>query len=70
MLSSKGNSEVVAPTSAPILQIVPFPVHDIDEVPEPKYSTMWLVPPFTVNSSQTRRITSLGDAQPDNSPVR
>ena len=30
--------DVVAPTSAPILQIVPLPVHERDSAPSPKYS--------------------------------
>ena len=62
--------DVVAPISAPILQIVPLPVDEMEEVPGPKYSTICPVPPLTVNSSQTFKITSLGEAQPDNSPVR
>ena len=40
ILSSNGNNELVAPTSAPIMQIVPFPVQEIEEVPGPKYSTI------------------------------
>ena len=40
--------DVVAPISAPILQIVALPVHDIFSAPSPKYSTTDPVPPFTV----------------------
>ena len=61
--------EVVAPTSAPILQIVPFPVAESDLAPSPKYSTIAPVPPFTVSIPATFNITSLADAQPLNFPV-
>ena len=67
--SSYPNVEVVAPISAPMLQIVPFPVQDIAVAPGPKYSTTAPVPPFTVKISATFRITSLGAVQPDNLPV-
>jgi len=70
MRSSKGKIDVVAPCSAPMLQIVPLPVAEIDSVPSPKYSTMAPVPPFTVSSSQTLRITSLGELQPSSLPLR
>src|SRR3954449_6147592 len=70
MWSSKGNSEVVAPISAPMLQIVALPVAVIASAPGPKYSTIAPVPPLTVNDPATRRITSFGDAQPDSEPVR
>ena len=69
MDSSYPNVEVVAPISAPILQIVPFPVHDIEVAPSPKYSRIAPVPPFTVRISATLRITSFGAVQPDNFPV-
>ncbi|MNE42770.1 hypothetical protein D3C80_1369180 [compost metagenome] len=61
--------EVVAPISAPILQIVPFPVQDIEVAPSPKYSTMAPVPPFTVRIPATFKITSFGAVHPDNFPV-
>ena len=51
------------------MQIVPFPVHESDSAPSPKYSKMYPVPPFTVNIPATLRITSLADAQPLSSPV-
>jgi hypothetical protein len=70
MFVSNGNSEVVAPISAPMLQIVPLPVAVIVSAPGPKYSTMAPVPPLTVNTSATLRITSFGALQPDSSPVR
>src|SRR3954453_14398621 len=70
MLESYGNSDVVAPTSAPMLQMVPLPVAVIVSAPGPKYSTIAPVPPFTVRTSATFRITSFGDDQPDSSPVR
>jgi hypothetical protein len=40
-----GKIEVVAPISAPMLQIVPIPVQLIDSTPGPKYSTIAPVPP-------------------------
>ena len=61
--------EVVAPISAPILQMVPFPVQDNLFAPSPKYSTIASVPPFTVRIPATFKITSLADVQPLNSPV-
>src|SRR3954464_5394612 len=70
MLSSYPNVDVVAPTSAPMLQIVPLPVQLIELAPGPKYSTIAPVPPFTVRIPATFRITSFGDAHPDSSPVR
>ena len=59
----------MAPTSAPILQIVPFPVHDNDFAPSPKYSSIEPVPPLTVNIPATLRITSFAEVQPFNLPV-
>ncbi len=61
--------DVVAPISAPILHIVPLPVHDIDVAPGPKYSTIAPVPPFAVRMPATLRITSLGAVQPERLPV-
>ena len=69
MESSYPKVEVVAPISAPMLQIVPFPVHDMLIAPSPKYSTIAPVPPFTVRISATFRITSFGAVQPFNFPV-
>src|SRR5690606_39832755 len=69
MDSSYPNVDVVAPISAPILQIVPLPVHDIERAPSPKYSTMQPVPPFTVRIPATFRITSFGAVQPFSLPV-
>ena len=70
MFRSNGKREVVAPTSAPILQIVAFPVADKDAAPEPKYSMMAFVPPFTVRIPASFKITSFGDAHPLRLPVR
>ena len=67
--SSYPNVEVVAPTSAPILHIVPFPVHDIDLAPGPKYSIIAPVPPLTVKIPATFNITSLGEVHPEHFPV-
>ena len=69
MESSYPKVDVVAPISAPILQMVPFPVQDKDSAPSPKYSTIHPVPPLTVKISATFRITSLADVQPFNFPV-
>src|SRR5450432_3915005 len=69
MLSSYPNVEVVAPISAPILQMVPLPVQLIDVAPSPKYSTTAPVPPFTVKIPATFKITSLGAVQPLSLPV-
>ena len=52
---------MVAPISAPMLQIVALPVALIVSVPGPKYSTMAPVPPLTVRISATLRMTSLAD---------
>ena len=68
-LISKGKIEVVAPTSAPILQIVPLPVADNEAVPSPKYSITALVPPFTVRIPASFNITSFGEAHPESFPV-
>ena len=61
---------MVAPTSAPILHIVAFPVAERLSVPSPKYSMIALVPPFTVKMPASFNITSLGEAQPDNFPFK
>ena len=53
-----------------MLQMVPLPVQLMLEVPGPKYSTILLVPPFTVSSPQSLRMMSFGAAQPDNAPRR
>jgi hypothetical protein len=52
MRSSKGKIDVVAPSSAPMLQIVAFPVALIEAAPGPKYSTILFVPPLTVSRVQ------------------
>src|SRR5574343_1138018 len=69
MLSSYPNVEVVAPISAPILQMVPLPVQLMAAAPSPKYSTIAPVPPFTVRIPATFKITSLGAVHPLNLPV-
>ena len=63
MRSLNGNKEVVAPISAPMLQIVAIPVHDNDSTPGPRYSTMAPVPPLTVKIPATLRMTSNGIVQ-------
>ena len=60
---------MVAPISAPMLQIVPFPVAERDTAPSPKYSTIAPVPPFTVRIPANFRITSFAEVQPFSLPV-
>ena len=50
-----GNMDVVAPISAPMLQMVPMPVALMLSTPGPKYSTIAPVPPFTVRMPATCR---------------
>ena len=69
MWESYGKTEVVEPTSAPMLPIVALPVAERVSAPSPKYSIMQFVPPFVVRICATRRITSFGDAQPCSFPV-
>ena len=69
MFASYPNTEQVAPISAPMLQIVAFPVAEMLSAPSPKYSTIAPVPPSTVSSRATSKITSFGLAQPDNVPL-
>mmetsp|Transcript_7907 Transcript_7907/g.29629 ORF Transcript_7907/g.29629 Transcript_7907/m.29629 type:complete len:213 (-) Transcript_7907:2865-3503(-) len=70
MRSESTNTDVVAPISAPMLQIVAIPVALIVSTPSPKYSIMAPVPPDTVRMSATFRMMSLGDVQFDSVPVR
>mmetsp|Transcript_1449 Transcript_1449/g.4938 ORF Transcript_1449/g.4938 Transcript_1449/m.4938 type:complete len:213 (-) Transcript_1449:3041-3679(-) len=70
MRSESTNTDVVAPISAPMLQIVAIPVALIVSTPSPKYSIMAPVPPDTVRMSATFRMISLGDVQFDSDPVR
>ena len=53
-----------------MLQMVALPVAEMLSAPGPKYSTMAPVPPLTVSTSATLRMTSLGADQPLSSPVR
>ena len=69
MLASYPKIDVVAPISAPMLQIVPLPVAEIESAPG-KYSTIAPVPPSTVSTRATSRITSFGELHPDSVPVR
>src|SRR5437016_9641760 len=70
MRESKGKTDVVAPSSAPMLQIVPLPVALMDSAPGPKYSMILLVPPLTVRSVQRYVMMSFGDVHPWSLPVR
>ena len=54
---------------APMLQIVALPVAEMLSAPGPWYSTMAPVPPATVSTRATSRITSLGEDQPESVPV-
>mmetsp|Transcript_11978 Transcript_11978/g.32745 ORF Transcript_11978/g.32745 Transcript_11978/m.32745 type:complete len:202 (-) Transcript_11978:759-1364(-) len=65
----KGKMEVVAPISAPMLQMVAMPVAERDSVPGPWYSTMAPVPPFTDRMPATLRMISLCEVHLDNLPV-
>ena len=53
-----------------MLQMVPLPVAEMESAPGPKYSTIAPVPPFTVSTSATFRMTSFGDVHPWSEPVR
>lgn len=66
--SSLSLTLVVAPISAPMLQIVAMPVHEMWSTPGPWYSTMAPVPPFTVRMPATFKITSFGLVQPVSLP--
>src|SRR2546426_1347113 len=70
MRESNGKTDVVAPSSAPMLQIVPLPVALMDSAPGPKYSMILLVPPLTVRSVQRYVMMSFGDVHPWSLPVR
>ena len=69
MLSVKGKTLVVAPISAPMLQMVAIPVQERLSTPGPKYSTMAPVPPLTVKIPATRKMTSLAEDQAGSFPV-
>ena len=64
-----GKTEVVAPISAPMLQIVAIPVHEIESTPGPWYSMIAPVPPDTVRMSATLRMMSFGVVQFESFPV-
>ncbi len=70
MCASAGNTEVVAPSSAPMLQIVALPVALIVRAPGPRYSRIAWVAPETVRWPATWRITSFAVVQPESAPVR
>lgn len=61
--------EVVAPISAPMLQMVACPVQDSASTPGPKYSTMAPVPPLTDRMPATLQMTSLGLVQAEGLPT-
>src|SRR4051812_3409672 len=69
MLWSYGNTLHVAPISAPMLQMVALPVAEMLSAPGPWYSMIAPVPPSTVSTRATSRMTSFGDDQPDSVPV-
>ena len=64
MRSSYGNTEVVAPSSAPMLVMVALPVQLMEAAPGPKYSMMALVPPDTVSSPREAEDDVLGRGPP------
>ena len=53
-----------------MLQIVALPVAEMVSAPGPKYSTIAPVPPETVSTRATSRMTSFGDDHPESEPVR
>ena len=59
----------MAPISAPMLQIVPLPVAEIESAPGPWYSMIAPVPPSTVSTRATSRMTSFGADHPERVPV-
>mmetsp|Transcript_9808 Transcript_9808/g.26683 ORF Transcript_9808/g.26683 Transcript_9808/m.26683 type:complete len:321 (-) Transcript_9808:629-1591(-) len=69
ILELYGNIDVVAPISAPMLQMVPIPVALMLSTPGPKYSTIAPVPPLTVRMPATLQMTSFGDDHPLSFPV-
>src|SRR4029079_14166846 len=68
VLLSYGNSEQVAPISAPMLHTVALPVAEMVDAPGPKYSTIAPVPPFTVSTPATFKMMSFGAVQPESDP--
>ena len=52
-----------------MLQIVALPVAEMLSAPGPKYSTIAPVPPSTVSTRATSRMTSFGLDQPLSEPV-
>ena len=68
--ASYGNSEHVAPISAPMLQIVALPVAEIDSRAGPEVLDDRAGAALHVRMPATLRMTSFGAAQPDSSPVR
>ena len=69
-LALSAKTDVVAPISAPMLQMVAIPVAEMVSTPSPKYSMMAPVPPETVRMSATFRMMSLGDVQLASVPLR
>src|SRR4029077_15602083 len=69
MFWSYPNTLHVAPISAPMLQMVALPVAEMLSAPGPWYSTMAPVPPSTVSTLATSRMTSFGLDQPLSEPV-
>jgi hypothetical protein len=59
MAREYGKMDVVAPVSAPMLQMVAMPVADRDWVPGPKYSMIFPVPPLTVRIDTSWLMTSV-----------
>ena len=66
--SESAKTLVVAPISAPMLQMVAMPVAEMVSTPSPKYSMIAPVPPETVRMSATFRMMSLGDVQFERRP--
>ncbi len=70
MRSSEGKTEVVAPSSAPMLVMVPRCGTLREATPSPKYSKILPTPPLTVRRRRSSRMMSLAATQGWSSPVR
>lgn len=68
--SSEGNTDVVAPSSAPMLAMVARSGMDSVSTPGPVYSITLPTPPLTVRRRSSSRITSLAATPRLSRPVR
>ena len=70
MFSSEGKSEVVAPSSAPILVMVLLSGTLNVLIPSPEYSKILPTPPLTDFIDNTLRMISLADTPERKEPVK